>query len=180
MARFPLFEKGTILVVTGPRGIGKTTYCQNAVEAFRESGLKVSGLLTPGRYEKDHKNGIIAVDLDSHESRLVASAVPGEIDGIRFGAWSFDAETFIWGNERILQASEPDLLVIDELGYLEFDLNTGWTAGFEVLRRTAYRLALVIIRPECIAAFSAMGFSFHTKEIQRSQHSSIGFEKANG
>jgi nucleoside-triphosphatase THEP1 len=62
-----------------------------------------------------------------------------------------------------------DVLVIDELGPLEFDLQTGWTASFEVLRRKRYRLALIVIRPECLDAFSNMGFVFQTKEITTSK-----------
>jgi len=56
-------------------------------------------------------------------------------------------------------------LVIDELGYLEFELKTGWTASFEVLHSKKYRLAMVVIRPECIDAFSNLGFHFQVKEV---------------
>lgn len=158
-------ERGRILVVSGARGAGKTSYCRKAVEAYRAAGLKVSGLLAPGRFEDRGKTGIFAVDLDTSESRLVASLVPGEIDGLRLGMWTFDAGAFDWGNRCLLQTKEPDVLIIDELGYLEFDLGTGWTAGFEVLRRRDYRLALVVIRPECLEAFSSMGFSFQTRVV---------------
>lgn len=163
----PVLEsgRGAILVVSGARGAGKTNYCRKAVEAYRAAGLKVSGLLAPGRFEDRGKTGIVTVDLDSSESRLVASLVPGEIDGLRLGMWTFDAGAFGWGNRCLLQTSKPDVLIIDELGYLEFDLGTGWTAGFEVLRRQDYRLALVVVRPELIDAFSRMGFSFQTRVV---------------
>jgi nucleoside-triphosphatase len=158
---FSLSESGKILVVGGKRGAGKTTYCQNAVAEYRKAGLKVAGLLSPGRFENGQKNGIFAVDLVSRESRLAASPISGEIsDGIRFGAWTFDRAVFAWGNRCLRQSSGSDVLVIDELGYLEFDLNSGWTAGFEVLHAKNYRLALVVIRPECIEPFANLGFNF--------------------
>lgn len=162
---FPLSENGTILVVTGWRGVGKTTYCQKAVERYHKAGLKVSGLLSPARFENGQKNGIFAIDLSSHESQLAASLVPGEMNGIRFGPWTFDTNVLEWGNKRLLQMTRSDVMVIDELGYLEFDLKTGWTASFEVLHKNNYQLAIVVIRPECIDAFGNMGFDFQIKEI---------------
>jgi nucleoside-triphosphatase THEP1 len=162
---FPLSQNGTILVVTGWRGVGKTTYCQKAVEQYQKAGLKVSGLLSPGRFENGQKNGIFAIDLSSHESRLAASLIPGEMNGLRFGPWTFDANVFEWGNQRLLQMTSSDVLVIDELGYLEFDLKTGWSASFELLHRKKYQLAIVVIRPECIDAFANMGFNFQIKQV---------------
>lgn len=159
-------DSSQILVIGGKRGAGKTTYCQNAVAEYRTAGVKVAGLLSPGRFENGKKNGFFAVNLASQESRLAASPVPGEIsDGIRFGAWTFERSVFAWGNQCLRQSGGTDVLVIDELGYLEFDLNSGWSAGFEVLRAKNYRLALVVIRPDCIEPFANMGFNFQIKEI---------------
>lgn len=168
---FPISGNHSILVVSGWRNVGKTTFCLKAVEQYRKAGLKVGGLLSPGRFENHKKNGAFAVDLSSRESRLAASQFPEEIDGVRFGSWVFDTEVFKWGNQRLLQTTDLDVLVLDELGYLEFDLNAGWTASFEVLRRKDYGVALVVIRPECIDPFSNMGFQFQIKEITIPQSS---------
>jgi len=162
---FPLTETGTILVITGWRGVGKTAFCQRIVEEYRKAGLLVTGILSPGRYKDNQRNGVFAFDLNRNESRLVSSIVPGEIDGIWFGSWMFDSKVFDWGNQCLLNMTGADILVIDELGFLEFDLNTGWIASFEVLNRKNYHLAIVVIRPECIESFSKMGFHFQIKEI---------------
>lgn len=157
-------EKAAMVVITGKRDAGKTTYCQKLVEAYRQAGQRVSGLLSPGRFKHHRKNGYYTVNLSDHETRLTASLIPGEVDGVRFGSWWFDTTVFHWGNRCLSQLEETDLLVLDELGYLELYLNTGWIAGFEVLRRKKYRLAVVVIRPECLEAFSSMGFTFQIKE----------------
>ena len=112
---------------------------------------------------------MFVIDLASNESQLVASLVPGEINGVRLGPWTFDNNIFEWGNRRLLQFTGTDVLIIDELGFLEFDLKTGWTASFDVLNRKNYQLAIVVIRPECLEAFSAMGFNFQTREILNPQ-----------
>ncbi len=162
---------GQILVITGGRNAGKTTFCQQVVEAWRAAGRTVAGLLSPGRFDQcldrldNRKNGFFVRDLRSGETRLAASAVPGELNGAQIGSWTFDAQIFDWGNQCLQQADGADLLVIDELGPLEFNRQTGWVASFDLLRRQNYRLALVAIRPECLEAFSGLGFAYQTKEI---------------
>jgi nucleoside-triphosphatase THEP1 len=162
---FPLPDNGTIFVISGWRGVGKTTYCHKSVDLFLKAGLKVSGLLSPGRFENNQRNGMLTIDLATKESQLLASLVPGEIQGPHFGPWTFDNQVFEWGNHRLLQSAGTDVLVIDELGFLEFNLNTGWTSSFEILHKKGYWLAMVVIRPECVDAFSAMGFNFQIKEV---------------
>jgi len=70
------------------------------------------------------------------------------------------------GNQAIAAAPPCDLLVVDELGPLEFEQNIGWRATFEILEGQKYKLAIVVIRPECIQAFAKMGFAFQVEEIR--------------
>ena len=56
-----------------------------------------------------------------------------------------------WGN-RVLASSLPcDLLLIDELGPLEFNLGLGWVSALDLIQSGQYRQALVVIRPELLA-----------------------------
>ena len=159
-------NRGNILVVSGTRGAGKSAGCQALIDRYRRPGRKIAGILTPGRFDQGQKTGYFALDLAGGASRLFASRVTGEIDGLRFGHWVFDPAVFEWGNQCLRQASDADILVVDELGFLEFDLHTGWTAGLETLQGRDYRLALVVIRPECIEPFANLGFQFQVKTIE--------------
>ena len=158
-------ELGMILALTGWRGAGKTSICKKIIGKHRSSGLKIAGLLSPGRYVQGERDGIYARDLAGGETRLLASIVPGEIDGVQLGPWFFDSQTMDWGNRLLEKSAGADLLVIDEIGFMEFWLKSGWTASFDVLKRKEYRLALVVIRPECLESFSSLGFSFLTEEV---------------
>ena len=142
-----------ILVISGWRGVGKTTLCQRLVEAARAKGLDVAGLLSPARFEAGQKTGIEVEDLRTRERRLLASLLPGELHGSRLGPWTFDDELFAWGNQVLLSVVPCDLLVIDELGPLEFDAGQGWSMGFWALDSHAYHLAVVVIRPEYLDQF---------------------------
>lgn len=159
-----------IVVLTGGRGAGKTTTCRRRVEAARLADWDAGGVISPARFEGGGKTGIWAEDLRTGERRLLASRVSGELTGHRLGPWTFDLQALEWGNQVITAAPPCDLLVIDELGPLEFNQNMGWDASFEVLRSQNYALAIVVIRPECIKAFSDMGFTFKVEnELQTSQ-----------
>ena len=165
----PVPTRDEIVVVTGWRNVGKTNYCKQAVSVYRTAGLSVAGLLSLGRFDGKQKTGFFAFDIASGESRLVASSIPGEISGIQLGTWTFDTQVFAWENCCLQQVDGADVLVLDELGPLEFERQIGWMISFELLRKKNYRLALVVIRPEFLEFFSRMGFVFQTKEISLSK-----------
>ncbi len=55
----PITGSGNLVVVTGWRNVGKTRYCEQVIDAYRAAGLKVSGLLSPGRFNGQKKNGFL-------------------------------------------------------------------------------------------------------------------------
>jgi nucleoside-triphosphatase THEP1 len=162
-------------VLTGERGIGKTTHCRTLVEQARAAGWDVAGLLSPAIFENGVKTGILAQDLRTSESRPFASLstfVPQSTTfTLSLGQWVFDPTVVDWGNQ-VLQSRQPcDLFIVDELGPLEFFRGEGWVNAFDALRQVSYRLGVVVIRPECIDAFAKMGFSFQVAEAGSSQPS---------
>ena len=142
-----------ILVISGWRGVGKTTLCQRLVASARDAGWEVSGLVSPARVENSLKTGIMVEDLRTGQRRLLASCLEGELQGIRLGPWTFDDGVFDWGNQVLLSALPCDMLVLDEIGPLEFDRSQGWLESFRVLASNSYQLAIVVVRPECVDLF---------------------------
>lgn len=142
-----------ILVISGWRGAGKTTLCQHLVSIARSAGLDVAGLLSPARIKEGQKTGIEVENLRSGERRLLASRLSGELQGIQLGPWTFDNSMFPWGNQVLNSAIPCHLLVIDELGPLEFDSGQGWAEGFKILDSQLYHSAIVVIRPEYVNPF---------------------------
>lgn len=140
-------------MISGWRGVGKTGLCLQLVEAARSADLQISGLVSPARFTAGKKTGIEVEDLASRERRLLASLLPGELGGTQLGPWTFDDALFQWGNRALRNAESSDLLVVDELGPLEFEAGTGWNAAFEVLDDRLYQLAIVVIRPEYSGQF---------------------------
>jgi len=143
-------HRSRILILSGSRQAGKTTFCQRMLSQARQAGWQVAGVVCPARFEGGQKVGIEVVDVRSGERCLLASQLPGECTGPTVGPWTFSTQALEWGNGVLQRATPCDLLVVDELGPLEFDQGQGFTAGFEALRSQLFRLALVVIRPECL------------------------------
>lgn len=141
-----------LYILTAPRGAGKTTFCRNLANQVLTIGWDVAGLLSPAIFEKEVKTGILAENVRTGESRCLASISQQSLEDIHFGMWYFDSQTLEWGN-RILASSAPcDLLIIDEMGPLEFIYQKGWQSAFTILPLRKYRIALVVIRPELLEA----------------------------
>ena len=133
-------------LLTGPRGIGKSTICQKLVRDARQARLACAGLVTLRA-----SNGVREVlDVGTGITRglTVAHGATGAI--VVQGRFRFDPQTIAWGNEVLIQAPPGDLLIVDELGPLELRRGGGWQAAFDRLARRDFALALVVVRPELL------------------------------
>ncbi|HEX2980258.1 MAG TPA: nucleoside-triphosphatase [Anaerolineaceae bacterium] len=144
-------QPGDILLISGPRGAGKTCLCARFAARLQAVGWDLAGIISPGVYGERGRVAIQTLDLRSNQRRTLASLRAGQSSAIQTAGWSFDANSLSWGNRVLEQATPCDVLVIDELGPLEFIRGQGWTAGIAALDRGSYRFALAVIRPELIA-----------------------------
>jgi molybdopterin-guanine dinucleotide biosynthesis protein A len=145
---------GLITLITGERGSGKTTACQQRIAETRRAGLIAAGVVCPGRFDHGVKTGIYAEDIASSARRLLASDQPGEIaGGTPFRRWVFDPQVLAWGNEIFTHVPPCDLLVVDELGPLELVDGKGWQAALAALEEAQYAEAWVVVRPELVEIF---------------------------
>jgi len=143
---------GEIVIISGDRGSGKTTFCAQVVEAARQSGWQVCGLITPACVENGDKTAIEVVDLQSGEHRLLAWRRQAQQEGIHTPHWTFDPTQLVLGDQILANSLPCDLFVVDELGPLEFLRGEGWLAGLAALDSGKFKLALVVIRPELLEA----------------------------
>ena len=143
-------ENSVIYIITGGRNTGKTILCQKIIASLKASRLKISGILSPGVYQGQNKIGIYAENISSLERKLIARYSPGWDHKCPQREWQFNLKEIEWGN-RVIEASIPtDILIIDELGYLEFEKNMGWTSAFSVIKTQNYHAAVVVIRPDLL------------------------------
>lgn len=150
----PAGSGGAISVVTGARGTGKTTFCSVLVDAARSRrpGLAAGGILSPKILRSGREVAISVVDVASGDHRRLATRrEPADpYDGPFTTRWRFDVDALAWGDTILRSATPCDLLIVDELGPLEFERGEGWTGGLAAVDTGAYGAAFVVVRPELV------------------------------
>jgi nucleoside-triphosphatase len=151
----PKANEPLLFLITGGRGAGKTTFCERMVFSAREAGWQVAGLLSRPVFEEGQpaspsrfRTAIEAVDLRTGCTRQLAARSDDPTPGTKH--WKFDPSAVEWGNQ-VLRASVPcDLLIVDELGPLEFERDQGWQAGLIAVDSRQYAIAFVVVRAELL------------------------------
>lgn len=148
-----LFAPPRVMLLTGPRRVGKTVFCLRVWETARASGWTVAGVLSPGRYDDaGQRTGIDLLDPASGDRWPLAVPEPDPQTGL---GWQFSPEVMAKGAALLAASGAPDLLLVDELGPLELEQGAGWVRALDVLRAGRYQRALVVVRPSLLAALSA-------------------------
>lgn len=143
----------TLFIITGPRGAGKTTFCRHFIDLARQAGRQVAGIVCPAVFENGQKVAIEAEALATGlRLRLATAREPDQPKtNVSTRRWFFEAKVLAWGNRMLQQAVPCEVLIVDELGPLEFEQGQGWTAGLKAIDSGEYRWGLVVIRPELLA-----------------------------
>lgn len=144
-------RSAALVLLTGVSGSGKTTWCTSLVEQARSRGLNPAGIISPAVFESGIKTGIDLLDIQSGERRLLATRkepVRSHAAPIRSTLnWQFNEDTLAWGNHLLESLPQSDILIMDELGPLEFLENKGLVNGLKLIDQQQHNLACVSVRP---------------------------------
>ena len=138
-----------IYLITGDINSGKTSFCSNFLRMLPETAQqrwRIRGILSPPLIQRDEKQGILAVDLESGESRRLAVLNTGATGGIQTPRWQFDVDTLHWCNQVLAHAVPCDLLIVDELGPLELQRESGFMEGIHAVDSRNFPIGLVVVR----------------------------------
>jgi nucleoside-triphosphatase len=145
-------EEPRIVLLTGDAGSGKTTLLARLAVAARQAGFRVAGLLSPAVFEGACKTGIDLIDLaGGGRRRLARLRRPGDPPDALVIRWTIDPEALAWGDAILRRLPPCDLLIIDEIGPLEFNGGRGLVSAFDAVDAGRYRLAVPVIRPALLA-----------------------------
>lgn len=139
-----------IILLTGEQESGKTNLCLDLYQLAQEAGFRIGGLVSPAVFIGDKKTAINALNLKSGIQKRMAELRTSHQTGLETQRWSFDTAVVDWGNKMLKEAVPCDLLLIDELGPLEFHREEGWVNGFAVINSRKYSTAVIVIRPSLI------------------------------
>ena len=124
-------ELGKINLIVGERDVGKTTLCFNLIENLKFMRYSVAGIISPGIYHDEVKVGINALNIKSGENVKLADYSPGWDIENPIRIWKMNSKAIPWGNDVLTKSIPCDVLIIDEIGYLEFENNHGFSVAVE-------------------------------------------------
>lgn len=160
-----------IIVITGEKGSGKTFLCEWCASEFQSRKFDVAGLISKKNLEVSQRSRIEVRDIRSGESHVLAERLDEYDLSSMTPRWKFDSKIMKWGNEKLKVAVPCDLLIIDELGLMEFNHQKGWTNSFPILVENRYRLAVVVIRPQLLSEAYRMLGQFKILEVDEKDRS---------
>ena len=139
-----------IYIISGESGSGKTLWCMRLFHEAKSRNLDVKGLVSIPVYERDVKTGFNLQNLESGLFKPLGFKNI-KLDGLLpVGSWNFDNSTIKWGNQILGNIQNCQLLIIDELGPLEFVDKGGLQKAIEILDSNRYEKAIVVVRPSLL------------------------------
>lgn len=138
-----------VVLLTGRRGVGKTTVCQAVVELARRREYRSSGVITPALFDNyKTKVGFEAVDVGNGERWLLART-DRELGGPHVGPYSFDPAGLARALRVLRKAvsAKCDLFMVDEIGPLELERGEGFAPILDLLPAAGPTHTLIVVRP---------------------------------
>ncbi len=132
--------------VTGPAGVGKTTLVERVAREVERWGYIVGGMITKEVRRNGKRIGFKIIALDTGEEGTLASLRgTSHLPGVPFGKYVVHVDELERvGVSAIRRALvEADLVVIDEIGPMEYKSNEFMKAVGEVLNSDKTLLAVV-------------------------------------
>ncbi|MFC1994273.1 nucleoside-triphosphatase [Chloroflexota bacterium] len=136
-----------VIIVTGSKGVGKTTVCRKLVEIVQNLGYTCGGILT----YKDRDGDILIEDISTGNKEILASTHI-VYHGPHTTKYSFNPKGIDFGVQAIDKGTSVKILVVDEIGYLELRAE-GFTRVLEFIKVGKVTNYILVIRSELLSTF---------------------------
>ncbi len=143
-------EKIKAFVVSGVKGIGKTSLTRKVVEFIRQAGYQPEGILAPAVVENGRRVGYMVQRIGSGEKMVLCKKQPQQNKKLP-GEYIFNQKAIRFGEKLLTPGSlnKKDLLVIDELGPYELK-GMGWDTIFKEVLTYWDKPVVLVVRESLI------------------------------
>lgn len=138
-------EKPSIIVITGEKNQGKTTFTKQLISMLQNKGIQVEGLLTVAHYENNAPIAYSILDIKS-EVEMELCSIHEKVATSKFGKFFFDENSIEIGNKFLRNTSQNSIVVIDEIGKLELERESGWFPSMNALIQGQQNMHIWVIR----------------------------------
>ena len=135
-------EIGTRAILTGAKNAGKTTTLVSWIDVWKAQGFAFSGVYTKAIFEHGRNAVYDLIELPSETCHPLIRRTPFA-NSWKQGDYFFDASGFEALNTSLQSAHTADLLILDEIGPLEFRRRSGLYPALSTF--LAMRLPLLIV-----------------------------------
>ncbi len=145
-----LQSRPDIIIVTGERQQGKTSFVRMMLNSLDDQNIKVSGFLAIGIHEDSRRTGFDLLDIQTGiQTELCREQLKSP--GLTYGRFSFSAEALDRGIDILspMKTGGSQLVVIDEVGPLEMK-NKGWAPAIRKLVFSCNALQLWVVRKNLV------------------------------
>lgn len=141
----PQLNRSAVTLLSGTKGSGKTCFLTQFTKDLSAEGWSIAGILAPRMSEEEGMAGYLLINLQTKIEYpfLHKESRPNKTD---VGKYRLCRKGYRAGLKALHRArkSNPDLIIIDEIGPLELR-NKGWAAQLkELLENTDIPLLLVV------------------------------------
>jgi nucleoside-triphosphatase THEP1 len=166
-----------ILVLTGPVHSGKTSLLRKLVNDLKGRGVRVDGFLSFAVVRSRERLGYDLFDLKSDKA-IPFIRKKGQRNWQRIGAFFFIPEALEKAQQKVLDSSGDDFLIIDEVGPLETQGRGIWPALSEALNKSSLCCLLVVRNSILRDALKLLGSrNIEVVDINKDRSGSVLLEK---
>ena len=157
-------RENKIYILTGERGIGKTTFLSRLIDELRKKNILAGGILSPVVYRDSVRLGYDVLNIRTGERTILCRNEPGA-DDIKIGDWVFRNDGIQFGNSALDQLSLIGciLVIVDEVGPLELE-NKVWCQSLDLLIGSSPNPLILVVRENLIESVKDR-WSFNPKTI---------------
>ncbi len=159
-----------VFILTGKKGEGKTFLVEELAKILSKEGLKVKGIISRGQQYKTF------INLETKEQE--AFWKEGDIIEEQIGDYKLSVRALTFARESIAKIRTADMLIIDEIAWLESDkkgMFEGIKKFLENIKETNVKVVLFVVRHQIVDQIEKL---FELKisriwKLERSNHDSI-------
>ncbi len=164
LSEFLLSGNKKILIITGEKNSGKSSKADEIVKFLQKSGKNVQGIISIGIFSGNDKTGYNAVDISTGKTFQLASVLSGEKFRLQQGKYYFNQDVFNLLNETLNRESTGDIIILDEVGYLELNEEGFYSSIENFLKK--FKGKIILIVRESLLENTIDKFKIDPKEIE--------------